>query len=280
MEEIRVNSSEATTNQASAAPGCASGAKPTDPRQALQGFLILDVIVRLFIWCTAFVLATAAFSALGAWPGQGLLDANLRSAVQWGWRVALWIIVFNVIYVAELVILRLPIPTPREGRYATNVRWPDRQVLWSCLVALLSKARLEAPFPGFLVFHLANLPPLRWLMGPVFGPKSRSCYVTDPRIIDPHLVSVGRNVVIGFNATVAGHYQERDAVVFKRTIIEDDVIVGGHVGIAGGAHIKPGAVIGAGSVVLPNTVVGANEFWWGVPARRVRDLGPLEQPAV
>lgn len=275
-----MNSSEATANQASAAPGCAPRAKPADPRQALQGFLVLDVIVRLFIWSTAFVLATAAFSALGAWPQQGLLDADLRLAVQWGWRVALWIIVFNAIYVAELVVLRLPIPTPREGRYATNVRRPDRQVLWSCLVALLSKARLEAPFPGFLVFHLANLPPLRWLMGPIFGPKSRSCYVTDPLIIDPHLVSVGRNVVIGFNAAVAGHYQERDAVVFKRTIIEDDVIVGGHVGIGGGAHIKPGAVIGAGSVVLPNTVVGANEFWWGVPARRVRDLGPLEQPAV
>lgn len=275
-----MNSPEATANQASAAPGCAPRARPSDPRQALQGFLVLDVIARLFIWSVAFVLATAAFTALGAWPQQGLLDADLKSAVQWGWRVALWIIVFNVIYVAELVILRSPIPTPREGRYATNVRRPDRQVLWSCLVALLTKARLEAPFPGFLVFHVANLPPLRWLMGPIFGPKSRSCYVSDPRIIDPHLVSVGRNVVIGFNATVAGHYQERDAVVFKRTIIEDDVIVGGHVGIAGGAHIKPGAVIGAGSFVLPNSVVGPNEFWWGVPARRVRDLGPLEQPAV
>lgn len=275
-----MNSSEATANQASVPSGSKSGARPIDQRNVLQGFLVLDVIARLFIWSTAFVLTTAAFTALGAWPQQGLLDADLKSVVQWGWRVALWIIVFNIIYVAELVVLRLPIPTPREGRYATNVRRPDRQVLWSCLVALLSKARLEAPFPGFLVFHLANLPPLRWLMGPIFGPKSRSCYVTDPRIIDPHLVSVGRNVVIGFNATVAGHYQERDAVVFKRTIIEDDVIVGGHVGIGGGAHIKSGAVIGAGSVVLPNTVVGANEFWWGVPARRVRDLGPLEQPAV
>jgi carbonic anhydrase/acetyltransferase-like protein (isoleucine patch superfamily) len=275
-----VNSSEATANQARTAPACASDVKPTDPRQALQGFLLLDVIVRLFIWSTAFVLTTAAFTALVAWPERGLLDTDLRSAAQWGWRGAVWIILFNLIYVAELAVLRLPIPTPREGRYATNVRRPDRQVLWSCLVALLTKARLEAPFPGFLVFHLANLPPLRWLMEPIFGPKSRSCYVTDPRIIDPHLVSVGRNVVIGFGATVAGHYQERDAVVFKRTIIEDGVIVGGHVGIAGGAHIKPGAVIGAGSVVLPNTVVGANEFWWGVPARRVRDLGPLEQPAV
>ena len=152
---------------------------------------------------------------------------------------------------------------------------PSRHVLYSTLLAVLTKARLDPPFPGFLVFHLANLPPFVWLIGRVFGPRSRSCYFTDPRILDPHLVTLGRNVVIGLNTTITAHWQERDAVVFQRTVIEDDVVVGGDVAVVGGVHIGRGAMIGSGAIVLPGTVIGPNEFWAGVPAKKLRDLPPV-----
>lgn len=249
--------------------------KRLDLRGGLRTFLGLDIAARLFIWSTAFALTTAAFTALGAWPEDGIIGADLRRAWLWGQHLGGWIVLFNLVYVLELIVLRLPIPTPKEGRYSTTECSLNRQILWSCLVGLLTKARYEAPFPGFLVFHFANLPPLCWLMGPIFGPRSRTCHVTDPHIVDPHLVTLGSNVVIGFNTTVAGHYQERDSVVFRRTIIEDDVLIGGHAVIFGGVHIKRGAMIGAGAIVLPGTVVGPNEFWAGVPARKVHDLPPL-----
>ena len=95
----------------------------------------------------------------------------------------------------------------------------------------------------------------------------------DPCIIDPHKVSVGRSVTIGFGTTIAAHYQQRDAVYFKRTIIEDDVLIGGHVAMAG-VHVKRGAVIGAGSIVLPESEIGENEYWSGNPARRRSVLPP------
>lgn len=240
----------------------------------LRGFLTLDALVRLLLWCGAFAASTALFAVLRAWPPGSPLAADLAQAWRWGWRLAMWILVFNYAYVLELLVLRLPIPAPREGRYAVGGRIPPAPVLWSCLVAVLTKARYEPPFPGFLVFHIANLPPLVWLMGPVFGPRSRSCYVVDPRITDPHLVTIGRNVVIGLNTSIAGHYQDRDCVVFKRTVIEDDVLIGAHAAIFGGVHIGRGAVIRAGSIVLPNTVIGPDEYWGGAPARKLRDLPP------
>jgi len=246
--------------------------RPHDPLHALQGFLVLDVIVRLLMWSTAFALATAILIAMPIGFPSLPHELSWRIVTGWGLAAALWIVLFNAVYVIELVVLRLFVPTPREGRYATNTRRPDRQVLWACLIALLTKARLDAPFPGFLVFHVANLPPLRWLMNPIFGPRSRSCYVVDPRVLDPHLVTIGRNVVIGLDAVISGHYEERDTVVFKRTTIEDDALIGGYAVIFGGVHIKAGAVVGAGAVVLPNTVIGPNEFWGGVPARKIRDL--------
>ena len=241
-----------------------------DTRRALQAVVALDVVVRLALWGGALALTTGAFTALDAWPARGPIGADLRQAAAWAWCLAGWVILFNVIYVAELVVVRLLVPTPKEGRYPTgDGARPHRQLLWALLVGLLSKARYFAPFPGFLVFHIANLPPMVWLMRAVFGPKSRSCYFGEPKIIDPSFVEIGRNVIIGINTTIAGHYQTQDAVVIKRTIIEDDMLIGGHAGIAGGVHLKAGCMIGAGAIVLPETVVGPNEFWAGVPAKRI-----------
>lgn len=254
-------------------------AKPPDPRIALQGFLLLDSLTRLFIWAGSFASATATMSALDAWPAVSMVGGDLGAA--WSWAAALvkWIVLFNLSYVAELVVLRLPIPRPKPGLYLTNkplnlLNAVDRQLLYSCLIALLTKARYEAPFPAFLVFHVSNLPPMRWLMGPIFGPKSKSCYVTDPVILDPHLVEIGRNVVLGSGCNVAGHCQLPDMVSIRKTIIEDDVVIGANSTVFGGVHIRRGAMIGAGSVVSPFTVVGQCEYWAGVPAVKVRDLPP------
>ena len=249
--------------------------RPRDMRPALRVSLALDLFARLTIWGAALALSLAAFHALNAWPEATPTQADLRLAARWAGCLAWFVLLYNVIYVAELVLLRLFIPTPREGRYAKTGGPVNRQLVWATLLMALNKARYFPPFPGFLVFHVANLPPMCWLMGPIFGPKSRSCYALEPAILDPHLVELGRNVVIGFNATVAGHYQERDAWVLKRTVIEDEVVIGGHAVIYGGVHIGAGAAVGAGAIVLPNTVIGPNEFWGGIPAKKIRDLPKL-----
>jgi hypothetical protein len=248
-----------------------------DLRNTMRSFLLFDLFVRLMLWTGALGLGIGIFNALELWPRQSIVGAGFGLAWFWAKRVGWCVVLFNVVYVAELVVLRLLVPTPPEGRYPTTGRRPSRQLVWAGMLGALAKARYEAPFPGFLVFHVSNLPPMCWLMGPIFGPKSRSCYAMDPRILDPQGVQLGRNVVIGFNATVTAHYQERDALIIKRTIIEDDVVIGGHAVIYGGAHIHEGAIIGAGAIVLPDTVVGPNEFWGGVPARKIRDLPPLHE---
>lgn len=249
---------------------------PADPRRAMQGFLLLDMLVRLFVWASALALACAAFTALRWWPKGSLVGADLAVAWQWGGALTRWIILYNLAYVAILVLLRLPCPKPRPGRYSTAAgAKPDRQLLWSCLLAVLTKARLQAPFPGFLVFHIANLPPMCWLMNPIFGPHSRSVNAADPNVLDPHDVSIGRNVVIGFNATITAHVQDRDGIEFRPTIIEDDVLIGGHSVVPGGVHIGRGAILASSAVLRPNTIIPPNELWGGVPAKKIADLPPV-----
>jgi hypothetical protein len=251
-----------------------ASAKPYDPKTSLQLLLVFDAFIRLFIWWSPIAMTIAIFTRYQAWPTTPLTQANLAMAWVWGQKLGQLVILYNLIYVAHLVLLRLPIPTPPEGRIevGSGAR-TDRRLIYSAVISSLTKARYQPPFPGFLVFHISNLPPMCWLMNPIFGPHSKSCSVVEPGIIDPHMVSVGRNVIIGWGTTIAGHYQERNAVFFKRTVIEDDVLIGGHVAMAG-VHVKRGAVIGAGSIVLPGSEIGENEYWSGNPARRRGTLPP------
>lgn len=251
-----------------------------DSRRMLEAFLLVDGAVRLLIWSGAVVLTCLAFRGLGLWPRAA---SGPLAEPAWTWLIwiSAWIALFNLVYVGILVLLRLLIPTPREGEYPLVCRGAvDRQVLWQCLLAILTKARHQAPFPGFLVHTVASLPPLRGLVDHTLGPRSRSCNVVDPLIMDPHLVTIGRNVVIGYGAVFTAHVQGRDTLALRRIVVEDDVVIGGTAQILAGARIGAGAVIGAGAIVLPGTVVGANEFWAGVPAKKIRDLPPrTAQPA-
>ncbi len=251
---------------------------PRDPRRALQGFVLLEGLVRLFIWAGSMALTVALAARLDVWPDSWAAAAQWRQMGPTAFGLGLALLLFNFFYVALLIVLRLPIPTPREGSYSTSPGEPlDRQLVWSCLIATLTKARYEAPFPAFLVFQFSVLPPLRWFMGRIFGPRSKSCYISDVLFMDPYAIEVGTNVLLGLGATIAAHIQNRDEVVIRRTVIEDDAIVGGSAIVYGGCTIKRGGVILGGAILLPNTTVGEYEVWGGVPAKKLKTLPPLEE---
>ena len=78
-------------------------------------------------------------------------------------------------------------------------------------------------------------------------------------------------------AHTVGVLQERDAIIIKKTSIGNNVLFGGNCIVHGGCTIKHGAVILGGAILLPNTVVGENELWGGLPARKIKDLPPYDQ---
>jgi len=243
-----------------------------DMRPAIRLALAFDILLRLTLWCTASAISLVVFAALDLWPESNPLTAELPTAIRWVAAAAWFIVLFNVLYVAAILLVRAPIPTPREGVYPKKGGPFNAQLIWMSLLVALNKARYFPPPPGFLVFHISHLPPMCWLIGPLFGPKSRSSFPMEPAILDPWLVEIGRNVVIGYNSAVAAHYQERDSWIIKRTTIEDDAVIGGNVIIYAGVRVGAGAVIASGAVVLPNTTIGPNEFWGGLPAKKIRDL--------
>jgi UDP-3-O-[3-hydroxymyristoyl] glucosamine N-acyltransferase len=68
-----------------------------------------------------------------------------------------------------------------------------------------------------------------------------------------HNVEIGKNVVIAAQTGISGS-----------TVIEDDCVIGGQVGMGDHARVLSGAVIGSQAGVLPGKIVRPG-VWWGTP---------------
>ena len=74
-----------------------------------------------------------------------------------------------------------------------------------------------------------------------------------------HNVQIGKRVIIAAQTGISGS-----------TIIEDDCVIGGQVGMGDHARVLSGAIIGSQAGVLPGKIVRAGT-WWGTPVQ------PLDQ---
>ena len=75
-------------------------------------------------------------------------------------------------------------------------------------------------------------------------------------------LTIGDGASIGHNAIVHGCTVEAGALIGMGAVVMDRAVVG------------EGAVVAAGAIVLEGTRIGAGELWAGVPAKKVKDVGP------
>lgn len=94
------------------------------------------------------------------------------------------------------------------------------------------------------------------------------CCTIEGRLNLPHGLNgiiIARNVCIGANVTIFQHVTIAEEDKSKKTIIEDDVMLGAGAVILNNAHIGQGARIGANAVVTEDVPPGATVV--GVAAR-------------
>lgn len=99
------------------------------------------------------------------------------------------------------------------------------------------------------------------------GPVGNSCMLKEPLILPHGLFSIiiARNVEIGKHVAIYQHVTIAESDKQKKTIIDDNVIIGAGAVILNNPHIGKGAKIGANAVVL--TDIPDNATAVGVPAR-------------
>lgn len=102
---------------------------------------------------------------------------------------------------------------------------------------------------------------------------------------DVNYIKIGNRTNIQDNATIHGTYEKaptnignnvsigHNAIVHGCTL-KDEVLVGMGAIVMDNAVVEEGAIIAAGAVVLQNTHVEANTIYAGVPAKKVKTVGP------
>lgn len=77
-------------------------------------------------------------------------------------------------------------------------------------------------------------------------------------------IEIGNNVSIGHNVCIHG------------AKIEDDVLIGIGSTILDGAVIGSNSIIAANSLVLSNTIVEPGSLYGGSPAKKIKDISPIQ----
>jgi acetyltransferase-like isoleucine patch superfamily enzyme len=103
-------------------------------------------------------------------------------------------------------------------------------------------------------------------MGMTIGARTQ---INTSVISDCTLITVGHDTVIGGDVTLIAHVVEGPNLSTAPVVIGNNVTVGLMTVIMPGCQIGDGAILAANCVLKKGTVVGPNEIWGGVPAKRI-----------
>lgn len=135
---------------------------------------------------------------------------------------------------------------------------------------------------NFLVIQLCRYSPsfrfknflYRTFLGTKVGKHSSVGLMVMFDIFFPERISIGEDVIIGYNSTVLCHEFIRHEYRLGNVVIEDDVTIGANTTILPGVIIGRGATVSACSLV--NKDVAPGDFVGGIPIRVLRAANEKE----
>jgi len=93
----------------------------------------------------------------------------------------------------------------------------------------------------------------------------------ESRINDPSRVKVGKNVLIGTDATIGEQFHPFRGTVDRRPIIiGDNCLIGGKSVIQSGVQIGDNVIVGILSVVTSGSILESGWIYGGTPAKKIR----------
>ena len=235
----------------------------TGKRLLLFLFLVMEfILIGAALWPTCWLILTYAPRA--------------NTPTHWVILILGSILVFNYVYLLALLILRIIIPKPREGSFPRRSDGrPPPEAFVFMLNILLVKARFEPPWARLISSVLVNIFPLHYLFRRFFGPNTPSTTIGDTyNCLDPCLIVIGENVVLGFNCTIIAHIYDNHGFLIRKVKIGDHAVIGGESIIMPGVEVGHHSMVGSCTLVPPNTIIKPYEYWAGIPARKIKDLTP------
>ncbi|HEY4707325.1 MAG TPA: DapH/DapD/GlmU-related protein [Thermodesulfobacteriota bacterium] len=116
---------------------------------------------------------------------------------------------------------------------------------------------------------------LRPLFYSLFGAKIGRYVAIGGTITDPLLIKVDDYAILGQDSVLTSHTMIFNKFYLKPITVGKGATVGINAVIMPGVEIGENSVVAPGAVVSMDTKIPPNEFWGGVPARKIKDLEPL-----
>lgn len=91
-------------------------------------------------------------------------------------------------------------------------------------------------------------------------------------LLDPPLIEIGENSIVGHNAVIFAHAIEGHHFALAKVVIGNNVTIGAHAIVMADVKIGDGSIVSAGSVVKKGARIGPREIWGGVPAKLIRKM--------
>lgn len=189
----------------------------------------------------------------------GLLSVSLNLSTE---RELTYVATFAVIFYAITIgLFRLWLrvfPTPM-GLTSDKDVWHVHayQLFYLILFNPILKSFI-LPIPLMRAFYLS------------IGAKMGDNSYTGGIIYDAHLVSIGKNCILGEASLLTPHQIEGQDLGYYPILIGNDVTVGAHAVILPGVTIEDNAIVASGAIVSKGTYIKRGEVWGGVPAKRLK----------
>jgi acetyltransferase-like isoleucine patch superfamily enzyme len=211
---------------------------------------------QIAVFVALFALA-AALAALAATRAAAALPEGM-------WRApAVAACFIATLYLVALIAFRMlvalrPLPI---GDIAEGSRDEATYHVYLLFFLILFYPVMRAgfvPVPLMRLFYLA--------LGARLGDNTYSAGL----LLDPPLLSLGRDCLVGQQAMLVPHVIEGRRLAHYPITVGDRVTIGAGAIVLAGCTIGDDAIVSSGAVVTKGTRIGAGEVWGGVPARRLR----------
>lgn len=223
--------------------------------RGLNLWMTFKILVLLFIVFVLFLLLPAAifkyvvFSLFSKGVAFFLLGLLLCLA-------DFWLLLLLAIVIPGICwrILKLRY----SGRHPLHFSNKDvRNWLFSLVIYL----------PTAVILDFFQLYPLKTLQARLFGARIGKNVIIGGLVLDPCLLEVGDNTVIGGFSTILGHAVERGNIFFDKVRIGKNCGVGIRAVVLPGACLKDGSMLGAQSLLPKRSEIPANKTYGGIPAK-------------
>ena len=213
------------------------------PAQIAAFFTMLALTLALGVGTTWLLLGKAP---LGDFRGVLLLLAGVVF-------IYLWAFLIYRLFLRAFPLQEGELPEGSSAEFAAQVNILFYLILFNSLIRT----------------HFLPVPLLRLVyqaLGTRFGRNSYSAGA----LLDPPLVEMGDNCIIGHDAALFCHAIEGRHFALGKIRMGNNVTIGASAIVMSDVSIGDGAIVSAGAVVRKGTRIGAGEMWGGVPAKLLR----------